>query len=166
MSAVVRDAGPGDAEAIAAIHNQGVAGRNSTFRSDPRTADEVGDTLAAGRPFIVAESDGEVLGWGYAGPYDDANRYYGGVGEATVYVAEAARGQGVGRLLLAEVDARAEAFGLFKLIAKIFDTNEASLALFRKAGYNDVGVHRRHGRLDGEWKDVVVLEKLLGDASG
>jgi L-amino acid N-acyltransferase YncA len=162
VSVAIRAAGPGDAEAIAAIHNEGVAGGNSTFRSDPRTVAEVEAALAANRPFIVAELDGEVVGWGYAGPYDDANRYYAGVGEATVYVAGEAQRRGVGRALLTAVDASAERFGLFKLIAKVFDTNEASLALFRGAGYETVGTHRRHGRLNGSWKDVVVLEKFLG----
>jgi phosphinothricin acetyltransferase len=165
VSAGLRDASPGDAEAIAAIHNEGVAARNSTFRSDPRDPDDVAKALAAARPFIVAELDGEVVGWAYAGPYDDANPYYAGVGEATVYVARRAHGQGIGRELLRGIDDKAERYGLFKLIAKVFDTNHASLALFRSAGYEKVGVHRRHGRLDGAWKNVILLEKLLGDAA-
>ena len=67
--------------------------------------------------------------------------------------------------LLAALEEAAAADGRYKLIAKIFDTNQPSLRLFERAGYTIVGTHLRHGRLDGEWKDVIVLEKLIGPAA-
>ena len=116
-------------------------------------------------PMLVAERDGEVVAWAGIGPYDDASDWYSGIGEAAVYVARDARRGGAGRALLEALEQAAEDDGLYKLIAKIFDTNEPSLRLFERAGYRTVGIHRRHGRLDGEWKDVVVLEKLIGPAA-
>jgi L-amino acid N-acyltransferase YncA len=83
------------------------------------------------------------------------------VREATVYVAPEARGGGIGRALLEALAAEAAARGRHKLVAKVFADNEPSLALSPSLGYREVGVHRRHGRLDGEWRDVVVLERLL-----
>ncbi len=166
MSLLVRAAEAGDAAAIAAIHNEGVADRVATFRAEPRPVADVDAAIATGRPLLVAERDGTVVGWAGVGPYDDANDWYAGVGEATVYVARQARGSGTARELLGALEAAAAAAGRYKLVAKIFGTNEPSLRLFERAGYTRVGTHRRHGRLDGEWKDVVVLEKLLGEAKG
>jgi phosphinothricin acetyltransferase len=81
-----------------------------------------------------------------------------------VYVASEARGQGVGRRLLEAVSAAAEEAGYYKLTSRVFTTNEASLAVHRAAGFFEVGVQPRHGRLEGEWKDCVLVERLLGPA--
>lgn len=166
MSLSVRPAAPGDAGAIAAIHNQGIDDRLATFRVAPRPVGEVEAAIDSGRPLLVAERGDTVIGWAAVGAYDDSNPWYEGVGEATVYVAREARGAGAGRRLLGALEEAAEADGRFKLIAKVFDTNEQSLRLFSAAGFSPVGTHRRHGRLDGAWKNVVVLEKLLGAARG
>ena len=82
-----------------------------------------------------------------------------------MYVARAARGQGVGRGLLEAMCAAGEAEGLYKLTSRVFTDNTASRAIHRAAGFEDVGVQRRHGRLEGEWKDCVLVERLLGDAA-
>ena len=95
--------------------------------------------------------------------YSDRSAY-DGVGEHGVYVAPGARGRGLGRLLLEALAVAAEAAGYHKLTSRVFTTNEASLAVHRTAGFREVGVHLRHGRLDGEWKDCVVVERLLGAA--
>ena len=165
MSLRIREAEAGDAPAITEIHNQGVADRIATFRSEPRAVADVEAAIASGRALLVAARDAVVVGWAGIGPYDDANDWYAGIGEAAVYVAREARGAGVGRELLAALEEAAEADGRYKLIAKIFDTNHPSLRLFERAGYTVVGVHIRHGRLDDEWKDVIVLEKLIGQAA-
>jgi len=165
VSLELRNAVPGDAEAIAAIHNESVRVGNSTFRSEPRPLSEVKALIRSGDPFLVAVDDGTVVGWASVGPYEETNPYYRGVGEVAVYVSSVARGRGAGAALLDAAAASAHAAHKFKLIAKVFTTNEASLRLFERAGYSQVGTHIRHGRLRGEWKDVVVLEKLLGDAA-
>ena len=164
MSLSIRVAEAGDAAAIAAIHNQGVEDRIATFRADPRPPADVQATIESGRPLIVAEREGRVVGWAGVSPYDDGSDWYAGIGEAGVYVEREARGTGAGRALLQALEEAAEARGHYKLIARIFTTNGPSLRLFETSGYARVGTHRRHGRLDGEWKDVVVLEKLLGAA--
>ena len=118
-----------------------------------------------GLPFLVAEdADGRVLGFARVSPYSD-RCVYEGVGEHGVYVGADARGQGLGRKLLDALAAEAEQRGLYKLTSRIFTTNEASRAAHRAAGFEEVGVQRRHGRLDGEWKDCVLVERLLGEAA-
>jgi phosphinothricin acetyltransferase len=105
-----------------------------------------------------------VVGWARAGEYSD-RCVYAGVGEYAVYVARRARGDGVGRALLRSLAEEAQRRGYYKLLSRIFPENGASLAIARACGFREVGVHRRHGKLDGEWKDTVVVELLLGEAA-
>jgi phosphinothricin acetyltransferase len=162
---IVRPGEPADADAIAAIYNEGIEDRIATFETDPRgPEDVVGWTGDGAPPLVVAEDGGEVLGWARAGEYSD-RCVYAGVGEYAVYVARAARGRGVGRALLEALAAESERRGYYKLLSRIFPENVASLGLARACGFREVGVHLRHGKLDGEWKDTVVVEKLLGEAS-
>ena len=155
----VRSATPADAPRIAEIYNQGVAVRSATFQTRPQRAEAFLERIAAGSTLVAETQDG-IIGVAWTSPYD-ANDYYAGVREATVYVDRAARGQGAGRALLNDLGARFRAAGGYKLVAKVFTTNHESIRLFGACGYREVGVHRRHGMLDGEWKDVAVLELLL-----
>ena len=113
---------------------------------------------------MVAERGGRVVGWASVAPYDEAHEYYAGVGEATLYVDPKARRGGTGRALLIALAEEAERRGYHKLDGKIFTSNEPSIALVKSCGWREVGVHRHHGRLDGEWKDVLAVERLLGAA--
>jgi L-amino acid N-acyltransferase YncA len=160
----VRPAAPADAAAIAAIYNEGIADRVATFETRPRAAEEAAAWLDDGLPLIVAVHAGAVLGFARVSPYSD-RCVYAGVGEHGVYVARVARGRGIGvQLLTALCDAAADA-GLYKLTSRVFADNAASRAVHRAAGFEEVGVQRRHGRLNGEWKDCVLVERLLGDAA-
>jgi len=161
----VRPARAADAEAMARIFREGIEDRVATLQTQPPPAEAMARLASAGEPVLVADRDGELAGWARVAPYDPVNAYYASVGEATIYVARAHRGQGVGSALLDRLCAAAEAAGFHKLTGKVFTTNEASIELFERHGWSSVGVHRRHGRLDGEWKDVLVVEKLLGDAA-
>jgi L-amino acid N-acyltransferase YncA len=156
-----RPAQPRDAAAMAAIHREGIEDRVATFATVPLTEAEMSALAASEAPVLVAERDGEVVAWAKIGAYSDPHPYYAGVGEATLYVARGARGAGVGRELMLALEPAAQASGHHKLVGKVFTTNAASIALVRACGWREVGVHRRHGRLDGEWKDVLVVEKLL-----
>ncbi len=159
-----RAATPADAEAICAIYNAGIAGRQATFETAPRTTADVRTWFDAGLPFLVALDDGgRVIGWARVSPYSD-RCVYEGVGEHGVYVDPSARGAGVGRRLLDALAGAAEDAGFYKLTSRVFTTNAASLAVHRAAGFYEVGVQPRHGRLDGEWKDCVLVERLLGPA--
>jgi L-amino acid N-acyltransferase YncA len=160
----VRVARPADAPAIAAIYNEGIADRVATFETRERTADEVRSWLEVPLPLLVAVIDGAVAGWARVSPYTD-RCVYAGVGEHAVYVARSARGRGVGRVLLDGLCTAAEAAGLHKITSRIFDDNAASIAVHVAAGFDVVGLQRRHGRLDGEWKDCVLVERLLGEAA-
>lgn len=161
---VVRAARPDDAEAIARIHNEGIAERVATFQTAIQQGPEIAEAIEGGRLVLVAVRAGEVVGWASVAPYDDAHDYYSRVGEATLYVRHDARRGGTGRALLVELAEEAERRGYYKLIGKIFTTNGPSIALVRANGWREVGLHERHGRLDGEWKDVLVVELLLGEA--
>jgi phosphinothricin acetyltransferase len=161
----VRPAEPADTDAVAAIYNHGIAERQATFETRARRPQEVAAWLEEGRPFLVAaDDDGSVLGFARVSPYS-MRRAYAGVGEHGVYVDPAARGRGVGQALMEALAGAAEAAGYYKLTSRVFTTNAASLALHRACGFTEVGVQRRHGRLDGEWKDTVLVERLLGEAA-
>ena len=109
----------------------------------------------------MLERSGEVIGFAKADPYEDRSHYYDGIGEATVYVERDARGGGAGRALLDALIEAGRGRGLHKLTAKVFASNEASIALFHACGFRTVGTHLRHGRLEEEWLDVVLLERSL-----
>jgi L-amino acid N-acyltransferase YncA len=160
----IRPAAAGDEEAVATIYNEGIAGRLATFETRPRDAAEVAAWFGDSLPFLVAEAGGEVVGFARVMPYSD-RCVYEGVGEHAVYVAGSARGGGLGRRLLDALCDESERAGLYKLTSRVFTDNTASRAVHRAAGFHEVGVQRRHGRLDGRWKDCVLVERLLGDAA-
>jgi L-amino acid N-acyltransferase YncA len=162
---VIRPATAADRAAVAAIYNEGIEDRLATFETTPRSTGEILVWFDEELPFLVAVRDERVVGFARASAYSD-RCVYQGVGEHGVYVAREARGEGLGRTLLDALAAEAEAAGLYKLTSRIFADNGASLAAHRAAGFAEVGVQRRHGRLDGEWKDCVLVERLLGPASG
>jgi phosphinothricin acetyltransferase len=160
----VRLATLADAPAIARIYSQGIEERIATFETEPRTAEQVAAQLADKGdrfPTVVVERDGAVVAWAGAGPYR-SRPAYAGVAEHSVYVDRAARGTGAGRAALLGLCGVYEARGFWKLVSRIFPENTASLALHERAGFRVVGVHRRHGQLDGQWRDCVIVERLLG----
>jgi phosphinothricin acetyltransferase len=159
----IRAAAPADAPAIARIYNEGIADRIATFETRLRTPGDIESRIAAGENLFVAERSGAVVGFAGWAPYSEREAY-AGVGNYTVYVARGARGGRIGSALMREVVAEAEAAGLWKLLSIILTTNEASIALAHRQGFRDVGVHRRHGRLDGQWRDALLVERLIGPA--
>jgi L-amino acid N-acyltransferase YncA len=162
----VRAAVAGDAAVIAAIYNQGIEERQATFQTTAHRPEDFLERIRdERRPFLVAEVEGQVVGWAAVVGYSDRAAYYSGVGEAMLYVKRSARRAGVGIRLLEELAAAAEQRGFYKLVGKVFTTNAPSIALVKAGGWREVGAHRRHGRLDGEWRDVLVVERLLGGAA-
>jgi len=166
MSVVTRPATPDDAAAIARIYNEGIEDHVGTFETRPRTADDVLGWLDAGYPVVVGEEGGTVVAWASAPPYRRDRPAYSGVADFSIYVAREARGRRVGLATLAALIDACEGRGYWKLVSRIFPENEASLALCRSLGFREVGVYRRHGKLDGQWRDVVIVERLLGEAAG
>jgi len=157
-----------DAEAIARIYNQGIEERIATFETEPRTAAQIAAQLADKGdrfPTVVVERDGQVVAWAGAGAYRSRGAY-AGVAEHSVYVDRAARGTGAGRAALAALFRAYEERGFWKLVSRIFPENVASIALHERAGFRIVGTYRRHGKLEGQWRDCVIVEKLLGPDAG
>lgn len=155
----VRAATPDDAPAVAEAYNQGVEDRVATFQTQTQPPGAFAERIDAG-VVAVAEDDGEILGAAWSSIYDAAP-YYAGVREVTVYVSRGSRRRGAGRALLEWLAEHESGRGAHKLVAKVFSSNSDSLALFGACGWREVGTHRRHGCLDGEWKDVTVLERSL-----
>lgn len=160
----IRPARAADLARVAEIYNAGIAERVATFETAPRTIEDIRSWAEDGQPFIVATDNDDVVGWARAGTYSD-RCVYEGVGEHAVYVHPDARGRGLGRKLLIELCAESERHGLYKLTSRVFTDNEPSRAAHRAAAFEEVGVQRRHGKLDGQWKDCVLVEGLLGAAA-
>jgi L-amino acid N-acyltransferase YncA len=154
---VIEAMSPEDWPEVRRIYEAGIATRNATFETQaPGWAawDEV--HLADHR--VVARLDEEVVGWAALAPVSH-RPVYAGVAEVSVYVADGARGRGVGRALLSAVVESSERVGIWTLQTGIFPENEASLALHRGLGFRQVGVRERIGQHRGVWRDVIFLER-------
>ena len=161
----VRHAVPRDAEAMCAIYNAAVSERSSTFETNPRSAADFETRIEDSRfPLLVSDGDGGAIGWAALASYS-TRPCYAGIGECSVYVAAPARGRGVGTALTEALAAAAEERGFHKMIGKLFTDNLASVRLVERCGFKTVGVHLRHGQLDGAWRDVLVVERLLATSS-
>lgn len=164
MSLKARAARIDDAVAIADIYNEGIADRVATFETTQRTPEQIGKWFDGKHPIVVVDDEGGTLvAFASTSSYRERT-CYAGVAEFAVYVARARRGSGAGHVAMAAlIDAAARA-GLWKLVSRIFPENTASRALMVRMGFREVGIYRRHGRLDGEWRDCVIVERLIGPA--
>lgn len=163
MTVAIRPATAADAEAICAIHNQGIVDRIATLDTTLRTPDGTREWLAARgarHPVIVAEVDGRILAWASLNAFNP-RAAYDFVADFSVYVERTWRGRGIGRQLLDRLIDLARAIGYHKMVLAAIADNAAGLALYRRAGFSTVGIYREQGQLDGRWVDVVIMEKLL-----
>ena len=148
---------PADWPAVRRIYQDGIATRLATFETEAPAWEEWDrDHLETAR--LVAETEGTVIGWAALSPVS-GRCVYGGVAEVSVYVAESQGGRGAGNALMEALITASENGGLWSLQAGIFPENEVSIALHRKHGFRLVGVRERIGQLDGEWRDVALLER-------
>ena len=160
-----RPATPADAPAIAAIYNQGIADRVATFETEPRSPERYCRLVHAGPADHGGRSTrGAVVAFAASFPYS-TRPCYAGINEFSVYVARDCRGTGAGRAVLAALIEAASAHGLHKLTSRVFPENVASRALLKRLGFDEIGIHRRHGKLDGHWRDCVTVELLIGEAA-
>lgn len=146
-----------DWPAVRTIYEEGIRTGDATFETEAPDWDGW-DAAHLGAPRLVAVAGGEVVGWAALAPYSDRCAY-GGVAEDSVYVSDAARGQGVGRALLEELLRGAEEAGIWTVQAGVFPENVASIELHKRCGFRVVGTRERLGRLNGVWRDVVLMER-------
>ncbi len=149
-----------DAPAMASIYNEGIEDRSATFEVCPRSPEDV-RTWFDGHPLVVVEDGAGVVAFAATSTYRP-RACYAGIAEFSVYVARAARRRGAGRLALSALMTAAERAGFWKLVSRVFPENVASRALLGALGFREVGTYQRHGQLDGRWRDVVIVERLLG----
>lgn len=160
----VRAARHADSEAIAAIYNEGIEDRVATFETRLRRSDEISHWFGGRYPCVVVLQHGRVTAFAATSQYRP-RACYEGVAEFSVYVARAARQQGVGRAAMQGLLTAAREAGFHKLVSRVFPENTASLRLLETLGFRRVGEYRRHAQLDGVWRDVVVVERLLTDSA-
>lgn len=162
----IRPSTDADLAAITAIYAWNVEHGTGTFELDVPDSDEMArrraDVVGKGLPWLVAERDRTVLGFAYANHFRP-RRAYRFCLEDSIYLADTARGQGVGRLLLAELLARCTAAGARQMLAVIGDSgNAGSIGVHRSLGFEHTGVLRAAGWKFGRWLDVVLMQKSLG----
>ena len=166
----IRPSREDDLHAITAIYAHHVLHGTGTFETDPPTAADMtarrADVLSKDLPYLVAEGDtGEVLGFAYCNWFKPRPAYRYSA-EDSIYLAESARGQGLGTQLLAALMRAAEEVGVRKLIAVIGDSaNLGSVGVHRAQGFSHVGVLKDCGWKFGQWRDVVLMDKVLGPGS-
>lgn len=150
-----------DAPAIAAIYNEGIEDRIATFETRLRSVDEVRAWFDNPRyPIVVVEDEGRVIAFASTSLYRP-RECYAGIAEFGVYVMRPARGHGAGRAAMLALFEVTRAEGFWKLVSRIFVENAPSRALMQAVGFREVGIYEKHGQLDGVWRDVVIVERLL-----
>jgi L-amino acid N-acyltransferase YncA len=153
---MIRELRRDDWPAVRAIYEEGISGGEATFETAAPSWELW--TAAHPEPRLVADREGSVVGWAAVSPAS-SRRCYRGVGEVSVYVAESARGSGVGRALLERLVECSEQAGYWTLTAGMFPENEASIRLHKACGFREVGVRERLGESGGVWRDVLLLER-------
>lgn len=166
---VIRPSTNDDLPALTRIYGHAVRHGTGTFELDvpdePEMARRRDAVLANGLPWLVAEREGQVLGYAYANHFRPRRAYRFCV-EDSIYLDEQARGHGVGRLLLAELLAQSEARGARQMLAVIGDAaNAGSIGVHRACGFEDAGVLKAAGWKFGRWLDVVLMQKSLGEGA-
>lgn len=161
MTLTARAASTDDAAIVAQIYNEGIEDRLGTFETRLRTPDDVIRWFDGVHPIVVVETEGrEVIAFASTSTYRP-RECYAGIAEFSVYVMRSARGQGAGGVAMHALIDAAEAAGFWKLVSRVFVENTASRKLMASVGFREVGIYKRHAQLDGHWRDVVIVERLL-----
>lgn len=149
-----------DANMISAIYNQGIEDRVATFETHLRSSEEVRAWFDGIHPIIVVENEQGVIAFARTSSYHN-RECYTGIAECSVYVIHGMRHHGAGRLALEALLLAAETAGFWKLVSRVFVENKASRALIQALGFREVGIYYKHAKLDGVWRDVIIVERLL-----
>jgi L-amino acid N-acyltransferase YncA len=161
MTLNARAASPNDAAILAQIYNEGIEDRVGTFETRLRTPADVRTWFDGVHPIVVVEAEGQgVIAFASTSTYRP-RECYAGIAEFSVYVARRWRGQGAGRVAMQALIEAAGRAGFWKLLSRIFPENAASRGLMASLGFREVGIYERHGKLDGAWRDAVIVERLI-----
>jgi len=165
LTIAVRSARDTDVDAVSTIYNQGITDRIATFETRLRTPDELLPVVTSGQfPCMVATVARTVVGFASTSAYRE-RACYAGVAEFSIYIERSWRGQGIGVVLMDGLCQAAQTHGYWKVLSRVFVENTASRRMLARAGFREVGIYQRHAQLEGKWRDVVIVEKLLDDPS-
>lgn len=151
-----------DIDSIVRIYNQGIEDRVATFETRLRTLQDVQTWFDNIHPLVVVENEQGVIAFASTSAYSN-RECYAGIAECSVYVMRNMRQRGAGRLALETLTQVAEQAGFWKLVSRVFVDNTASRTLIRTLGFREVGTHYKHAKLDGVWRDVIIVELLLAN---
>jgi L-amino acid N-acyltransferase YncA len=160
MDLSARAATPEDAGRIAQIYNEGIEDRVGTFETRPRSEADVRAWFDGRHPIVVVEDGTGVIAFASTSSYR-ARECYAGIAEFSVYVARDGRGHGAGRVAMEALMLGCVPAGIWKLVSRVFVENTASRTLLKSVGFREVGIYEKHAQLDGEWRDVVIVERLI-----
>ncbi len=160
MTLAARPASPDDAPIIAQIYNEGIEDRVGTFETRPRSVDDIIGWFDGIHPIVVVEAENRVIAFASTSHYRTRD-CYAGIAEFSVYVARHARGRGAGALAMRLLIDAAKPAGIWKMVSRIFVENDASRRLMASMGFREVGIYEKHAKLDGRWRDVVIVERLI-----
>ncbi len=149
-----------DSAAIAEIYSQGIVDRVATFETRTHTAEDVMTWFDGRHPIVVVEDEGHIIAFAATSTYRP-RECYAGIAEFSVYVVRDRRGQGAGQVAMQALLQAAREAGFWKLVSRVFIENASSRRLLSRLGFREVGVYEKHAQLDGVWRDVVIVERLL-----
>ncbi len=149
-----------DTTAIATIYNQGIEDRSATFETRLRSTEEIQQWFDGVHPILVVENEQGVIAFASTSTYR-SRECYAGIAECSVYVKRDMRRHGAGRLAAEAIIHAAEEAGFWKLVSRVFVDNVASRTLLKSIDFREVGIYYKHAKLDGVWRDVVIVERLL-----
>jgi phosphinothricin acetyltransferase len=162
MTLTARPASEQDAAIVAQIYNEGIEDRVGTFETRPRSREDILSWFDGRHPIVVVEGDAGIVAFASTSTYR-ARDCYAGIAEFSVYVARRARGQGAGRVAMNALITACGPAGIWKLVSRVFVENQPSRGLLASVGFREVGIYKNHAKLDGQWRDVVIVERLIPD---
>jgi phosphinothricin acetyltransferase len=147
-----------DWQHVKRIYEEGIATGNATFQTSAPTWEEWDASHVTNSRIVAIDEQDNILGWAALTPVS-GRCVYAGVGEVSVYVSDLARGRGIGKALLNELIRQSEQNGFWTLTAGIFPENEASVKIHTDAGFKMLGIRERIGKMNGEWRNTILLER-------
>lgn len=159
---IARLASREDIPEILHIYNNGIDERTATFETSHKTVSDIEKWFDGIHAIVVVEQEGIIISFASSFSYS-TRECYSGIAEFSVYVREEYRKQGAGNLALKGLIESCRDAGFWKLVSRIFPENHASRALMKKRGFREVGIYKKHSRLEGKWRDTVIVELLLNE---